>query len=110
MLGGMWEFPGGKVEEGETSAGAVRRELREEMSIRVRVGPCFQQVDHAYSHLRVTLHAHHARVEDGRPSPSEDAATAWRWSTVGELDELPFPVANQKILAHLQELESAPEV
>jgi len=100
LLGGLWEFPGGKVEEGESAEAAVRRELREEMAIEVEVGRPLARVEHAYSHLRVTLHAFHARWVRGEPRAR--AATEWRWTDPEDLDELAFPVANRRIIDALR--------
>jgi len=96
LLGGLWEFPGGKVEPGESPEEAVRRELHEEMKIAVEVGALAGRVRHSYSHFRITLYAFHARRTGGEPSPGR--ATAWRWATPVELDGYAFPAANRKIL------------
>ena len=99
MLGGLWEFPGGKVEGAETPREAVRRELREELAIEVEVGAALEPVEHAYSHFRVTLLPFHARRVSGRPRAR--SATEWRWAGPGELEELAFPTPNRRILAGL---------
>lgn len=101
LLGGLWEFPGGKVEEDESPPEAVRRELREEMSLEVAVGDLAGRVDHAYSHFRITLHAYFAHHLAG--TPRARAATAWRWVTPAELGDYAFPAANTRILEKLRE-------
>lgn len=101
MLGGMWEFPGGKCEPGESLAECLRREIREELDLEIEVGERLRSVQHAYSHFRITLHAFHCRPTGGDPHAL--GCAAWRWVRLGELPDFPFPVADQKIIAALQE-------
>ncbi len=77
MLGGLWEFPGGKIEAGETLPHCIRRELIEELGLDVDVGPEVARVRHAYSHFSITLHAHVCRPARGRARPLRCAAIAW---------------------------------
>ena len=99
LLGGLWEFPGGKIEEGESPEEAVRRELREEMALEVEVGEALEPVRHAYSHFRVTLRPYHARIVSG--TPRARSADAWRWVAPDAMDEIPLPAANHRILEQL---------
>jgi A/G-specific adenine glycosylase len=99
MLGGMWEFPGGTVEPGETFEDALRRELREELAIEVDVGPLLTTVDHAYSHFRMSLHAFHCRHTSGRPRAL--GCAAWAWVTLEDVDKYAFSVADQAIVRAL---------
>jgi len=100
MLGGLWEFPGGKVEPGESPAEAVRREVREEVGIEIAVGDEIAVVNHAYSHFRITLHAFVCRHVSGRVRPLE--CTACRWVRLDELDAWAMPRANRKIIEALR--------
>lgn len=96
LLGGMWEFPGGKIEPGETPEAAAARELREEMCVEAAIGRPIAIVPHAYSHFRITLHAFEAAWTAGEPCGR--AASEWRWVKTGELRDYAFPAANRTIL------------
>ena len=100
LLGGLWEFPGGKREPGESLEECLRREVQEELAIAVRVGALLTSVEHAYTHFRITLHAFHCQYLSGEPQCM--ACTGWRWVTVAELDDYAFPAANRKIIERLQ--------
>ena len=96
MLGGLWEFPGGKVEPGESLPDAVRREVAEEVGIEVAVGDEIAAVNHAYSHFSITLHAFACRHLAGRAKPL--ACDACKWVPLDDLDTYAFPRANTRII------------
>lgn len=103
LLGGLWEFPGGKVEPGETPPEAARREVREELGVSVAVLDPLAVVRHAYSHFRITLHVFHARWIEGGPAPAETVSDddSPRWVLPAELDRYAFPAANHGIIRQL---------
>ncbi len=101
LLGGLWEFPGGKIEPGETVAACIKREIQEELGIEIEVGEHLISVDHAYTHFRVTLHVHHCRHVSGEPQAIE--CDEIRWVRLEELDEFPFPKANTIIIEALRQ-------
>ncbi len=100
MLGGLWEFPGGRVEEGESREEALARELREELGIDVDVIGPFMQLDHAYTHFRITLYVYHCRHTGGAPRAIECAD--WTWARPDELESYAFPTADRRILTALR--------
>jgi len=96
LLGGLWEFPGGKVEPGETHAQALARECREELGVEVAVGGLVACVRHAYTHFRVTLNVYRCALVAGEPTPNRH--TELRWAAPAAFAELAFPKANHKFL------------
>jgi A/G-specific adenine glycosylase len=92
----MWEFPGGKVEEGETPRAALVRECREELGVECFPGRRLLSLTHYYTVFEVRLHAYLCAVPEGLP---EDAAH--RWMGLGEVGEYPMPSANRAVVQRL---------
>lgn len=103
LLGGLWEFPGGKIEPGETITECIRREILEELGIEIEVGEHLITLDHAYTHFHVTLNVYHCRHVSGEPRPIE--CDEVRWVELDELDQFPFPKANVTIIEALQKIQ-----
>lgn len=99
MLAGLWEFPGGKLEAGETLARCLEREIREELAIDIDVLEPLASVDHEYTHLSITLHALQAAWRQGKPQTI--GVDAWEWVTVEQLDDFAMPRADRRILERL---------
>jgi A/G-specific adenine glycosylase len=100
MLGGLWEFPGGKQEVGETLSACLQREIREELGLEIAVAEPIVTIKHGYTHFKITLHAFTCRLVTGQPQAL--GVAAWRWVTLDELDTFPFPRTDQKIIAALR--------
>jgi A/G-specific adenine glycosylase len=100
LLGGLWEFPGGKKRPDESLQAAVRREVREELAITIRVGRLLAVVDHTYSHFRVRIHVFECQHVSGEPRCITCAD--FRWVRPVDLGRYAFPAANHRIIAALQ--------
>ena len=96
LLGGLWEFPGGKQEDGETLPDCLQRELREELAIEVEVGELFTRVEHGFTHFRITLHAFTCRYVSGEPQAL--GVRDWKWVLPGELSRYSFGKADRQVI------------
>jgi A/G-specific adenine glycosylase len=99
FLGGLWEFPGGKIESGESAEQALHREVGEELGIELGTTKFLASVDHAYSHFKVTLHVYLCDGVSG--TPENKAHTELRWVTKKSFGKLAFPKANHKFMDSL---------
>jgi A/G-specific adenine glycosylase len=106
LLGGLWEFPGGKRRAEETLEQACVREVAEETGLVVHCQAPFLSIDHAYTHFRITLHLFHCTAEAGRPKPL--SCEAPRFVPIETLERYPFPRANRKALDALLESGGIP--
>lgn len=99
-MGGLWEFPGGKIEPDETVAECIVREIREELGIEIAVGEHLISIEHTYPTFQLTLIVHHCQHISGVPQPIESEEISW--VNVGDLDAYQFPAANDGIIHALQ--------
>jgi 8-oxo-dGTP diphosphatase len=98
-LGGLWEFPGGKCEAGETFEQCLVRELREELGVRAEVGELFEDIVHDYPGKTVRLKFFLCRLNAGEPRAMDCAAFKWVKKT--ELHDYRFPAADRQLLKKL---------
>jgi 8-oxo-dGTP diphosphatase len=94
VLGGLWEFPGGKVEEGETDGAALLREVRERVGVDVTVGACIARRTHDYDGYSVDLALYQATIV-GEASPSPVRVADCKWVKSTEFEKYKFPAADQ---------------
>jgi len=99
-LAGMWEFPGGKREPGESLEDAMRRELTEELSGAFEVGPRVETVRWEYPERTVVIHFYRCRLESGTIEPRE--SQAMEWVAPARLKELEFPPADRELISRLR--------
>ncbi|MFH1102469.1 MAG: A/G-specific adenine glycosylase [Pseudomonadota bacterium] len=101
FLGGLWEFPGGKIRTNETPQSACVREIKEEVGLCVEIDRHLTRVKHAYSHFKIEADVFICRHLYGRVY--RKSAEDHRWITVDEIDRYPFPGANRKFLPFLKD-------
>lgn len=100
LMGGLWEFPGGKIEPGETPEECIKREILEELAIEIEVGSHFMTIAHEYSLFHVVLIVHLCHHIGGEPQTL--CCDEIRWVKPQELFEFNFPEANLQIVEALQ--------
>ncbi len=101
LLGGLWEFPGGKIRDGEKPEEACVREIREETNLRVAVAAPLAEVRHRYTHLRVVMQVFCCRHLSGRVRLN--GPDGHRWIRLAEIPNYPFPQANHKFIPLLRQ-------
>ncbi|ABG53068.1 mutator MutT protein [Trichodesmium erythraeum IMS101] len=101
-FGGLWEFPGGKKEAGETIENCIKREVLEELGIEVAVEKHLITIEYNYSEIRLILHVYHCRYLRGIPKAIE--CDEFRWVTLDEIDRFTFPEANEQIITALKKI------
>ena len=99
-LPGLWEFPGGKVEQGESLEAALKREIEEEIGVQVAVHDQYFKVEHAYGTKSIRLHFFDCTIVAGEPRLLEVADL--RWVAPAELTSYPFPEADKELVERLR--------
>jgi A/G-specific adenine glycosylase len=99
LMGGLWEFPGGKLESEESPEQCLKREIKEELGVNIHIDEKFMVVKHSYTRFRVTLHVFICRIHAGKVLPTQ--CDEWTWVKAEELETYPFPAANVKIIKRL---------
>lgn len=89
----MWEFPGGRVEEGETDQGALERELRHRLGASISVGKLISFVSHPYEHYSVDLFLYECHLTKDTLEPR--AVNAFKWVLSSDFDQYPFTPADE---------------
>ena len=105
-LGGLWEFPGGKREAGETFEQCLVREIREELGVDILVGDLFEEISHDYPEKSVHLKFFTCKIISGEPQPLDCAAVKW----IGKdgLKTHPFPAADARLIERLSRFNFPP--
>lgn len=99
-MGGLWEFPGGKIEVGETVEECIRREVQEELGVEVAVGARLTTIHHRYKTFNVTLYVHDCQYLSGEAKPLE--CEEIQWVNPSQMNQYKFPQANTQIVDILQ--------
>ncbi len=101
LLGGLWEFPGGKLEAGESLPEGLAREIREELGVEITVGEAYGVYTHAYTHFKVTLHAFLCQLKKGEPQPI--TASELRWVKPEQMSDFPMGKIDRQIALRLNQ-------
>ncbi len=107
LLGGLWEFPGGKIRDGESASAACIREIKEEVNLRVKIDHHLTQVKHAYTHFKIVMEVFCCKYVSGRVYLR--GPQAFRWIRLAEYKQYPFPRANHKFIPLLERFQRSSE-
>lgn len=100
-MGGLWEFPGGKIEPGETVEECIQREVKEELDIKIAVGDRLTTITHSYKTFNVTLYVHDCQYLSGQAKSLE--CEEIQWVKPAQMNQYQFPSANIQIINLLQQ-------
>ena len=98
-FGGLWEFPGGKQEPGETLEECLIREILEELNIQIVINNYLFSIDHTYDNLQITLHVFLCRYNCGVPECRQ--VQDWKWIELFEVNGYEFTTADKKVIQKL---------
>jgi A/G-specific adenine glycosylase len=101
LLGGLWEFPGGKIRDGETPEAACMRELKEEVNLTITIDSRLCRVRHAYTHFRIVMDVFCCSVTSGRVRLK--GPVDHRWIRLDQIADYAFPKANHKFVRQLRD-------
>ncbi|OQY43205.1 MAG: hypothetical protein B6240_12955 [Desulfobacteraceae bacterium 4572_87] len=100
LLGGLWEFPGGKIQNGETPSNACIREIKEEVNLVVETEKRVARIRHAYTHFKIVMDVFPCIYRNGKIKLR--GPVDYRWIRLSEIDRFPFPGANRKFIPLLE--------
>ncbi len=106
MFGGLWEFPGGKQQDGESLEQCLAREILEELNIGIQIGEKLMSVHHCYDSLQITLHVFLCNFKSGELECRE--AQNFRWIEFSDFDYYEFTQADQKVIERLKAFPQIP--
>ena len=96
----FWEFPGGKIDAGETPEEALYREIKEELDTEIAVGELFTTINYDYPTFHITMHCYLCTIENGSLTLLEHEAA--KWLSLDQLDSVTWLPADQIVIAELQ--------
>ena len=96
LLGGLWEFPGGKIDKDEEPQAACIREIKEEVNLTVKIDSYLTRIKHAYTHFKIIVDVFCCRFVSGKVKLN--GPVDYRWIRLNQIDEFPFPKANRKFI------------
>ncbi len=99
LMADLWEFPGGKIESGESPEECLTREILEELGVEVQIQDKLMTIKHSYTQFRVTLHVYRCQLLKGKIKAV--SCQQWKWVDPTLLSKFPFPAANKRIVDSL---------